>query len=160
MVLRSSQLSSTFAPAPAPTEPPTSTLMLATPTSPTIDSGLIRSTLYAALADVIASMPLSHPSPQSHPPRAYVSAVAVAILAVSSTAVVPMTHKFTTETEATTDEAADDGNAVFVGVRSVPLTLAKCPAPLRPALMRDFVVGREAARMEGYDTIEVVRLIS
>jgi hypothetical protein len=124
--------------------------MLATPTSPTIDSGLIRSTLYAVLADVLASTPSLVPLLKSHPPRAYFSAVAIAILAVSSTAVVPMTHKIATEAEATTDEAADDGNAVFVGVRGVPLTLAKCPAPLRPALMRNFVViGREAARMEG-----------
>jgi hypothetical protein len=67
-----------------------------------------------------------------------------------------------TTTEATEEDAAaaDDGNAVFVGVRGVPLTLAKCPVPLRPLMRELAAVGREAARMEEEDTMEVVRLVS
>jgi hypothetical protein len=65
-----------------------------------------------------------------------------------------------TTTEATEEAAADDRNAVFVGVRGVPLTLAKCPAPLRPLMRELAAVGREAARMEEEDTMEAVRLVS
>jgi hypothetical protein len=59
-----------------------------------------------------------------------------------------MTHKITTEAEVTTDEAAYDGNALFVGMRGVPLMLAKCPAPL-PLLMREFVVIAGCAHARG-----------
>ncbi len=46
-----------------------------------------------------------------------------------------------------------------MGVRGVPLTLAACPAPLRP-LMREFAtIGREAACIEEEDTMEAIRLV-
>jgi hypothetical protein len=138
-------------------QPSQRTPTIATPTSPAIE--LIRETLYAALADVLASTPSLLPLLKSDPPRAYFGSVALAILAVSSTSVVPMTGSTATEA-VTTEGHADDGNAVFVGVRGVPLTLAECPAPLRPLLREFAAIGREAARIEEEDTMEAVRLIS
>ena len=107
---------------------------IAGPTSPAIE--LIRETLYAALADVLASSPRLHTQLTRDPPRAYYGSVALAILAVGARSI------------ASTDE---DGGAVRL-VRGQRLTIAECPAPLRP-LMREFVaVGVEAARLEEEDT--------
>ena len=142
-------------------QPPQRTPTIATPTSPAIE--LIRETLYAALADVLASTPSLLPLLKSDPPRAYFGSVALAILAVSSTSVVPMTGSSTPAEAVTTEGAKTDdglGNAVFVGVRGVPLTIAECPAQLRPLLREFAAIGREAARMEEEDTVEAVRLVS
>ncbi|KAH9992230.1 hypothetical protein BJV74DRAFT_918948 [Russula compacta] len=112
---------------------------IATSTSPAIE--LIRETLYAALADVFSSTPSLLPLLKSDPPRAYFGAVALAVLAVSSSC------------------AVSTADGTVMGVRGVPLTLAECPAPLRP-LMRELVaIGREAALIEEEDTTEVVRLV-
>jgi hypothetical protein len=116
---------------------PSRTPTIATPTSPAIE--FIRETLYAALADVLASMPSLVRLLKSDPPRAYFGTVALAILSVASSAV-------------TADGAV-------IGVRGIPLTLAECPASLRP-LMREFAaIGREAARIEEEDTVEAIRLV-
>jgi len=70
------------------------------------------------------------------PPRAYYGSVALAILAVCARSVAA--------------DGADEG-AVWL-VRGRRLTVAECPAPLRP-LMREFVaIGMEAARIEEEDT--------
>ncbi|KAH9957118.1 hypothetical protein BC827DRAFT_1138459 [Russula dissimulans] len=108
-----------------------------TPTTPAID--YIRETLYAALADVLARTPSLLPLLKSDPPRAYFGAVALAILAVSLTAVT--------------------AEGTILGVRSVPLTLAECPAPLRPLMRELGAIGREAALIEEEDTMEAVRLV-
>jgi len=105
---------------------------------------------------VLCSTPSLLPLLKSDPPRAYFGAVALAILAVSST-VVATTPPPTPATPTPTGEG--DGAAVFVGVRGVPLTLAACPAPLRP-LMREFAaIGREVASIEEEDTMEAIRLV-
>ncbi|KAI0245802.1 hypothetical protein BJV78DRAFT_1260209 [Lactifluus subvellereus] len=117
--------------------PRTPTPTIATPASPAIE--LIRETLYAALADVLARTPSLVRLLKSDPPRAYFGSVALAILSVASTML-------------TADGA-------IVGVRGVPLTLAECPAQLRP-LMREFAaIGRDAARIEEEDTLEAIRLV-
>ena len=46
-----------------------------------------------------------------------------------------------------------------MGVRGVPLTLANCPAPLRPLLSEFFAIGRETVYIEEEDTVEVIRLV-
>ncbi|KAI9511922.1 hypothetical protein F5148DRAFT_1280304 [Russula earlei] len=122
------------APPRSPATPPTPTI--ATTTSPAIE--LIRETLYAALADVFASTPSLLTLLKSDPPRAYFGAVALAVLAVSSSAITP------------------DG--AVVGVRGIPLTLSKCPAPLRPLMRELGAIGREAALIEEEDTMEAIRL--
>ena len=123
---------------------------IATPTSPAIE--LIRETLYAALADVLASTPSLLPLLKSDPARAYFGAVSLAILAISSSAIV-------TATKRTNEGGEDDGTTTFIGVRGVPLTLSACPVELRP-LMREFAaIGREAALIEEEDTMEAIRLV-
>lgn len=114
---------------------------IAGPTSPAIE--LIRETLYAALADVLASTPHLHAQLARDPPRAYYSAVALAVLAVAALSV---------SADADGSSSPDaDGGAVWL-VRGTRLTVAECPAPLRP-LMREFVaIGGEAARIEDEDT--------
>ena len=141
---RSPSPSSTLIP-PQPQRNPS----IATTTSPAIE--LIRETLYAALADVLASTPSLLPLLKSDPARAYFGAVSLAILAISSSAVVSATK--------TTKEGEDDSMTTFIGVRGVPLTLVACPAQVRP-LMREFAaIGREAARIEEEDTMEAIRLV-
>lgn len=116
---------------------PPRTPTIAAPASPAIE--LIRETLYAALADVLASTPSLVRLLKSNPPRAYFGSVALAILSVASTVVT--------------------ADGTVVGVRGVRLTLAECPAPLRP-LMREFAaIGRDAARIEEEDTLEAIRLV-
>jgi hypothetical protein len=111
---------------------------IATPTSPAIE--LIRETLYAALADVLASTPSLLPLLKTDPPRAYFGAVALAILSVSAS-------------------PSSSPDNVVMGVRGVPLTLADCPAPLRPLMSEFSAIGREAAHIEEEDTMEVIRLV-
>jgi hypothetical protein len=118
---------------------------IAAPTSPAIE--LIRETLYAALADVLASTPRLHAQLTRDPPRAYYGSVALAILAVGARSVAA---------DSSTSDA--DGGAVWL-VRGRRLTVAECPAPLRP-LMREFVaVGVEAARIEEEDTMAAIALV-
>ncbi|KAH9033159.1 hypothetical protein EDB83DRAFT_2507869 [Lactarius deliciosus] len=113
---------------------------IAGPTSPAIE--LIRETLYAALADVLASTPRLHAQLTHDPPRAYYGSVALAILAVSARSVAA---------------DGDDGGAVWL-VRGTRLTVAECPEPLRP-LMREFVaIGVEAALIEEEDTAAAIAL--
>ncbi|KAI0289738.1 hypothetical protein BC826DRAFT_592120 [Russula brevipes] len=117
---------------------PLTTPTIATTQSPAIE--LIRETLYAALADVLASTPSLLPKLASDPPRAYFAAVSLAILAVASSPAV-----------------TDDGTVL--GVRGVPLTLAECPAPLRPLMRELAAIRREAAHIEEEDTREAIRLV-
>jgi len=116
---------------------PQRTPTLITPTTPAID--YIRETLYAALADVLSRTPSLLPLLKSNPPRAYFGAVALAVLTVSSTAIT--------------------AEGTVLGVHGVPLTLAECPAPLRPLMRELAAIGREAALIEEEDTMEAVRLV-
>jgi hypothetical protein len=152
---------------PAGTLPLPRTPTIATPTSPAIE--LIRETLYAALADVLASTSTLLPLLKSDPPRAYFGAVSLAILAVSSTTVVassplPSPTPRTRTNGGGEGESGEDGDSdhtiTFVGVRGVPLTLAACPAQLRPVMREFAAIGREAAQLEEEDTMEAVRLVS
>ena len=121
---------------------------IAAPTSLAIE--LIRETLYAALADVLSSTPSLLPLLKSDPPRAYFGAVALAILAVSTSP----------SPSASSSSASDDNNNnVVIGVRGVPLTLADCPAALRPLMSEFSAIGREAAHIEEEDTAEAIRLV-
>jgi hypothetical protein len=130
---------------------------IATLTSPAIE--LIRETLYAALADVLASTPSLLPMLKSDPARAYFGAVSLAILAMSSSSIVSATTTNGGRGGGGRGEGGEDGTTTFVGVRGVPLTLSACPAELRP-LMREFAaIGREAALIEEEDTMEAVRLV-
>jgi hypothetical protein len=131
---------------PIPPRQPTPTI--ATPTSPAIE--LIRETLYAALADVLASTPSLLPLLKTDRPRAYFGAVALAILSVS------ISPSFTASSSSGTD---NNNNNVMIGVRGVPLTLADCPAPLRPLMSEFSAIGREAAHIEEEDTMEAIRLV-
>ncbi|KAH9170071.1 hypothetical protein EDB89DRAFT_2114921 [Lactarius sanguifluus] len=105
---------------------------IAGPTSPAIE--LIRETLYAALADVLASTPRLNAQLTRDPPRTYYGAVALAILAVSARSVAA---------------DGDDGGAVWLS-RS---------ALRRSPLMREFVaIGVEAALIEEEDTAAAIAL--
>ncbi|KAF7972948.1 hypothetical protein HWV62_16514 [Athelia sp. TMB] len=109
---------------------------LASPDAPAIEA--IRETLYAALGDVLARTPTLRALLHSDPPRAYFAAVALAILEVATTAVTP------------------DG--AVVGVLGRPLTLAQCPAPLRPLMGELGAIGGAAREVEEADTEEAMRL--
>jgi len=119
---------------------------IAGPTSPAIE--LIRETLYAALGDVLASTPRLHAQLTRDPPRAYYGSVALAILDVAARSVAA---------DGSSPDTDGDGGAVWL-VRGTRLTVAECPAPLRP-LMREFVaIGVEAARLEEEDTMAAIAL--
>ncbi|KAN0130547.1 hypothetical protein V8E53_011633 [Lactarius tabidus] len=113
---------------------------IAGPTSPAIE--LIRETLYAALADVLASTPHLHAQLTRDPPRAYYGSVALAILAIGARSV----------------SVSDSTDGVWL-VRGRRLTVDECPAQLRP-LMREFVaIGMEAERIEEEDTEAAIALV-
>jgi hypothetical protein len=124
---------------PPPAPPPPRSSTIAGPTSPAIE--LIRETLYAALADVLASTPHLHAQLTRDPPRAYYGSVALAILAIGARSV----------------SVSDSTDGVWL-VRGRRLTLDECPAQLRP-LMREFVaIGMEAERIEEDDTEVAIAL--
>ncbi|KAH8977924.1 hypothetical protein EDB86DRAFT_2763912, partial [Lactarius hatsudake] len=111
---------------------------IAGPTSPAIE--LICKALYAALADVFASMPHFHEQLTHNPPHAYYSSVALPILAVSARSVA-------------TD--GEDGGAVWL-VRGTRLTVGEFLEPLRLSMRGFIVVGVEAAPIEEEDTAVIV----
>jgi hypothetical protein len=114
-----------YTPMPQEKPPPPPSSTIAGPTSPAIE--LIRETLYAALADVLASTPHLHAQLTRDPPRAYYGSVALAILDISARSV-----------------SADDSDAEAVClVRGRRLTVAECLALPRP-LMPEFVaIGKD-----------------
>jgi hypothetical protein len=125
---------------PPPAPPPPRSSTIAGPTSPAIE--LIRETLYAALADVLASTPHLHAQLTRDPPRAYYGSVALAILAIGARSV--------SADDSDAEEAC--GSSADGGLRS------ECPAQLRP-LMREFVaIGMEAERIEEEDTEAAIAL--
>lgn len=145
--------SSNLSLAPTQTSPPRTpsrerTPTIATPTSPAIE--LIRETLYAALADVLASTPSLIPLLKTDPPRAYFGAVALAVLSVSTRPPLRADNN---------NSCNNNGDAVVIGVRGVPLTLSDCPAPLRPLMSEFSAIGREAAHIEEEDTMAAIRLV-
>ena len=125
-----------LSPYPGPSAPRTPSPSLADPSAPAIEA--IRETLYAALGDVLARTPALRALLHADPPRAYFASVALAILEVATTAVTP------------------DG--AVVGVLGRPLTLAQCPAPLRPLMAELGGIGSLAKEVEEADTEEAMRL--
>ena len=146
-----SNSSSLAPPQPSPPRTPSreQTPTIATPTSPAIE--VIRETLYAALADVLASTPSLIPLLKTDPPRAYFGAVALAVLSVSTRP----------RLRADNNNSSNNNNndTVVLGVRGVPLTLSDCPAPLRPLMSEFSAIGREAAHIEEEDTMVAIRLV-
>jgi hypothetical protein len=88
---------------------------------------------------VLESSPSIHHKLKIDPPRAYFAAVALAILAVSTTAVTP--------------------SGSIVGVVGHELTLAECPRALRPFMREIGEIGNVAREMEAQDDEEAVRCI-
>ncbi|KAI0313853.1 hypothetical protein OF83DRAFT_1086047 [Amylostereum chailletii] len=120
---------------PGPHSPGPISASLRTPTGPAIE--LIRETLYAALADVIAETPSLRGVLAVDAPRAYFGAVALAILSVARTSLTP------------------DGGVR--GVLGQELTLEACPVELRPFMMELAAIGRHANEIEDQDTEEAMK---
>src|SRR6266478_7347737 len=116
---------------------------IATSTSPVME--LIRETLYAALADVVASTPSLIPLLKSDPPRAYFDAVALAVLSVS--------------TSPSFLAASSSDNDVVRDVRGNPITLSDCPPYLRPVVDQFIAIGCDAANIKEEDDMEADRLV-
>lgn len=106
------------------------------PRAPAIE--LIRETLYASLADVLARAPAIRALLARDPPRAYFAAVALAVLDVAATCVTP------------------EGDVV--GVLGTRLTLAECPPALRPFMVELGGIARAAREMEEQDDEAAMRL--
>jgi len=119
---------------------------IATSTSPVME--LIRETLYAALADVVASTPSLIPLLKSDPPRAYFDAVALAVLSVS-----------TSPSFLAASSSDDDDDDVILGVRGIPITLPDCPPYLRPLVSGFIAIGCDAANIKEEDDMEAIRLV-
>jgi hypothetical protein len=118
---------------PTPRRTPSPTFLA--PTSPAIE--LIRETLYASLADVLATHPTLRALLTTDPPRAYFAAVAVAILDVAATAVTP--------------------SGSVVGVLGKELVPAACPPELRPFMAELAAIGRLAREAEDEDNESAMR---
>ena len=118
----------------APARPPPS------PTTPPLDPAMlhIRETLFASLADVIATTPSLRNALDADPPRAYFSSVALAILNVSLTALTP-------------------GGGVR-GVLGCELTVDGCPPPLRPLMLEVGAIGKDARHYADEDDEDAIRL--
>jgi hypothetical protein len=86
---------------------------------------------------VLARTPALRATLRTDPPRAYFGAVALAILAVAE------------------HEVGPDGTVR--GVLGAELTLASCPAPLRPLMMELAAIGRAAGEMGEQDTDAAMR---
>ncbi len=119
---------------------------IATSTSPVME--LIRETLYAALADVVASTPSLIPLLKSDPPRAYFDAVALAVLSVS-----------TSPSFLAASSSDNDNDEVVLGVRGIPITLSACPPYLRPLVSGFIAIGCDAANFKEEDDMEAARLV-
>jgi hypothetical protein len=119
--------------------PPSPTLIPAD--APAIS--LIRETLYASLADVLATHPSLREqarSPTGDKARSYFGAVALAILNVATTRMTP--------------------SGGVLGVLGAELTEAACPVPLRP-LMREFAnIGHAFKGWEEEDSMRTVEALS
>ena len=105
--------------------------------SPAIE--FIRETLYASLADVLERQPSLRRLLKQDPPRAYFASVSFAILDVSLTSVNP------------------DGSVN--GILGKRLTVAECPAELRPFMMELSVIGQQAKAMDEEDNQNAMNLI-
>ncbi|KAH8112605.1 hypothetical protein DFH11DRAFT_1728392 [Phellopilus nigrolimitatus] len=103
---------------------------------------LIRETLYASLADVISSHRHIKRLLVQDPPRAYFASVALAILDV-----------------ALTRTTSEGGEVVVIGVLGAHLTLAQCPAPLRPFMCELGAIGAAARAAEEEDTMLALEIL-
>ncbi|GJE89773.1 hypothetical protein PsYK624_058800 [Phanerochaete sordida] len=115
------------------------------PDSPAIE--FIRETLYAALGDVLERTPALRRMLRRDPARAYFSAVALAILDVAQTAVVP-------------EHAVGAGEPGIRGVLGKTLTLGECPRELRPFMQELCAIGVATAEIVEDDTLVTVRALS
>lgn len=114
--------------------PPNPSVIL-TPKSPAIE--FIRETLYASIGDVLYRQPSLRDLLRRDPPRAYFASVAFAILDVATHSVKP------------------DGS--IIGVLGTPLTLAHCPAELRPFMAELVAIGSLAKEIEEDDNLVAMR---
>jgi hypothetical protein len=114
------------------------------PDSPAIE--LIRETLYAALADVLERQPSLRRQLRRDPARAYFAAVALAILDVSMTSVIPGDS---VQTEPS-----------IRGVLGKMLTLEECPSELRPFMKELCDIGRTAHEVIEDDSMASVKALS
>lgn len=110
------------------------------PDAPAIE--FIRETLYAALADALERQPSLRRMLKRDPVRAYFAAVAIAILDVALSSVVPA-----------------DGTPAIRGVLGKTLTLSDCPAELRPFMQELCNIGRMARQVEEEDSLALVKAL-
>ncbi|EKM58728.1 uncharacterized protein PHACADRAFT_253221 [Phanerochaete carnosa HHB-10118-sp] len=115
------------------------------PDSPAIE--LIRETLYAALADVLGRTPSLRRQLQRDPARAYFSSVALAILDISMSSVVP-------------GDASTHTEPAIRGVLGKTLALSECPRELRPFMQELCDIGDSAREAAEDDTLASVRALS
>jgi hypothetical protein len=113
-----------------------STPSLLTPADPSIE--IIRETLYATLADVLASTPSLRPLVKSNPPRLYFASVGLAILEVSLKSLTP------------------EGSVR--GVLGNNVTFENCPVEYRPLLVELGKIGKKAQELAGEDDERAMRL--
>ncbi|TDL20823.1 hypothetical protein BD410DRAFT_725213 [Rickenella mellea] len=130
------------------------------PTSPTFlpPDGpaitLIRETLYAALADVLVRTPSIRTALKRDPPRAYFSAVALAILDVSRS----RTH-ISPAAIPGSGQRGDVNDVSVLGVLGARLTLNQCPPPLQPFMRELALIGAAARAMEDEDAQRAVEAL-
>lgn len=115
------------------------------PDSPAIE--FIRETLYAALADVLGRTPALRRMLQRDPVRAYFSSVALAILDVSTSSVVP-------------GDASSQTEPTIRGVLGKTLGLSECPSELRPFMKELCDIGKAAREVIEDDSMAGVRALS
>ncbi|TFK71928.1 hypothetical protein BDN72DRAFT_957657 [Pluteus cervinus] len=149
----------------------TTKLSISNPDSPAII--FIRETLYAALADTIATTPSLTPLLRSNPPRAYFSATSLAILSVATTCIVhiPDTKSKSTLPSATSSlssvlhpptvipNAAFIANYAIRGIGSRLFGLSECPDELRPFMAELISIGVAASQMEEEDTATLIQAL-
>ncbi|KIP10486.1 hypothetical protein PHLGIDRAFT_125524 [Phlebiopsis gigantea 11061_1 CR5-6] len=115
------------------------------PDAPAIE--FIRETLYAALADVLERQRSLRRMLARDPTRAYFASVALAILDVSISSVMPAGD-------------ASHGEPMIRGVLDKTLTLSECPPELRPFMHELCEIGKMARDVAEDDTLIVVRALN
>ncbi|KAL5486324.1 hypothetical protein ACEPAI_7370 [Sanghuangporus weigelae] len=149
---RSHSPSRTRTPSPAPSSsfsPPPSPSF--TDNAPSIQ--LIRETLYASLADVIARHRYIRHLLKSDPPRAYFAAVGLAILDVAST----RTRVLSLEEGVT---STGEPEVEVEGVLGAKLALSACPRPLQPFMRELCMIGAAVRAAEEEDTAIALEVLS
>ncbi|KAF9442944.1 hypothetical protein P691DRAFT_764734 [Macrolepiota fuliginosa MF-IS2] len=126
MLSPTSSISRQFPRTPSPSPSPT----ILSAAAPAIE--FIRETMYAALGDTLELFPSLRTLLRTDAPRAYFASVSLAILFVSTRAV-------------------DRDNQAIIGVLGAPLSLAQCPAELRPLMLELIGIGEQAREVAEED---------